>query len=122
MKKTFACALIAVLAACGGGPKRPTTTNQGEVGDAEVDPTVPSWTPQACKDYNKAVFQAIKCEAVEQAKRDEIKATYDAAAAGWKAEENADEAKVNEVAASCVQSTESVRATIGSLCVPPAKN
>ena len=128
MKKLVACVVFALVAGCGGGSKKSSTTADpndpslaaGEA-DPAVDPTVPSWTPQSCKDYHKAVYQAVECDALEQAKRDEIKAGYDTAASTWKAETNATEAKIGEFAASCTQSTETVRAAIGSLCVPPAK-
>jgi hypothetical protein len=119
--------LVVALAACGGSKKDSNTTGPGPGpgssvdGDVGVDPTVPSWTPASCKAYQKAVFQAANCEAVEKAKRDEIQATYDAAAATWKAEQNATDAKIAEFSESCTASTESVRAAIGTNCVPPAK-
>lgn len=108
-----------MLAACGGssnsstGAQRPT----GGTGEATVDPTVPSWLPESCIAYHRAVVQAINCQAVDQGKRDQIQKTFDETSATWKAEENADTAKVNEYDATCTATTESVRADIGASCV-----
>ncbi|MDQ3338750.1 MAG: hypothetical protein M4D80_26590 [Myxococcota bacterium] len=115
--------LVVALAACGGSKKDSSDpgTGSGMSGQTGVDPTVPSWTPDSCKAYQKAVFQAVNCEKMEKAKRDEIQASYDTAAASWKAEQNATEAKIAEVGQSCTSSTESVRAAIGDLCVTPAQ-
>ena len=120
--------LVLALATCGGSKKDNNTTTtttpstgSGQEGEVGVDPTVPSWAPQSCKAYYKAVFQAVNCEPIEKAKRDEIQATYDSASATWKAEANATDARIAEVEKSCTASTESVRAVIGTNCVPPAK-
>lgn len=125
MKNLFTLAFV-LVAACGGS-KKPDTTNPNDPNvaagsaDPAVDPTVPSWAPQSCKDYQKAVFQAVECEALEQGKRDEIKSKYDTDAAAWKADQNVDDAKVASVGTECTASIEAVRAAIGDKCVPPAK-
>jgi hypothetical protein len=110
-------ASILLLAACGGGPKRPTA--QAHAGDTEpsVDPTVPSWLPQSCFAYHKAVVQAIDCQAVDQTKRDEIKNTFDAKSVSWKAEQHGDKARVDEIGATCTSATQSIRADIGEKCI-----
>jgi hypothetical protein len=115
MKALFASILL-TFAACGGNStaaEKPT----GGAGEPMVDPTVPSWLPDSCVAYHRAVVQAIDCEAVEQGKRDEIQTTFDATSASWKAEPEADKAKIDEIGATCVTATESVRADIGEKCV-----
>lgn len=120
---TFVAALS--LAACGGGSKKSNDPNDPNVAagtaDPAVDPTVPSWTPASCKAYHKAVYQAVKCESIEQAKRDEIKSKYDTDAAAWKADQDVDDQKIAAVATECTASTDAVRAAIGDACVPPAQ-
>jgi len=113
--------LVVTLVACGGSSKKATDDPGGGVTEPAVDPTVPSWAPASCHAYQKAAFQAINCDAIERGKRDEIQASYDSASASWKAEQNATDARIVEVDQSCTKSTESVRAVIGDLCVPPAK-
>lgn len=123
MKILVSLVAVCALAACGGSKKSSSNPNGHSVaaGEAEVDPTVPSWTPQSCKDYQKAVFQATKCDALEQGKRDEIKSKYDTDAAAWKADQDVDDAKIATVGTECTASTESVRTAIGDKCVPPAQ-
>lgn len=123
MNRLFASIVLLTLAACGGskstaahGPGGGDTAG-GSANDPGVDPTVPSWLPAACIAYHKAVVQAIDCQAVEQAKRDAIKNKYDETSTGWKSEENADKARVEEIGASCKAATESVRADIADKCV-----
>ncbi len=82
-----------------------------------VDPTVPSWLPEPCLAYHKAVVQAIDCKAIDQGKREEIQKAYGDASASWKAEQNANDAKVAEIGATCTKATEAVRAEIGQKCV-----
>jgi hypothetical protein len=125
MKHLVSFVAVVALAACGGSKNSSTNPNDPSVAagqaDPAVDPTVPSWTPQSCKNYQKAVFQATKCDAIEQGKRDEIKSKYDTDAAAWKADQNVDDAKIAAVATECTATTESVRAAIGDKCVPPAQ-
>ena len=111
--------IVLMLAACGGSSKSSTTAQHptGGTGEATVDPTVPSWVPESCIAYHRAVVQAINCQAVDQGKRDEIQRTFDATSATWKAEENADNAKVDQYSATCTATTETVRADIGTSCV-----
>ena len=115
MQKLLA-SIVLMLAACGGSSKSSTTT-QRPADEATVDPTVPSWLPQSCIAYHRAVVQAIDCQAVEQEKRDNIKNTFDAASISWKAEENADKARLAEIDATCTSSTESVRTDIAAKCI-----
>jgi len=105
-----------MLAAC-GGKSSTTQSPTGGAGEPTVDPTVPSWLPQSCLAYHKAVVQAIDCQAVDQGKRDEIRTTFDATSASWKAEAEADKAKVDEIGATCTTATESVRTDIGEKCI-----
>lgn len=117
--------VVSTLIACGGSSKQSNNATGGGGGQggqagesgAMVDPTVPSWTPASCKQYNGAVVQAIACTPIEQSKRDEIQATYDADSASWKAEQNVTDARIAEVSQSCIERTKSVRAAIGNLCV-----
>lgn len=111
--------LVVALAACGGSKK--DTSPVGGPGEPAIDPTVPSWAPQSCTTYQKAVFQAINCEAMEQGKRDEIQTAYNSASESWKAETDADAARIEEVNQSCTSSAESVRTAIGDLCTAEAK-
>jgi hypothetical protein len=115
MKKLVA-SIVLMLAACGGSSKSSTAT-QRPADEVTVDPTVPSWLPPSCIAYHKAVVQAIDCQAVEQAKRDNIKNTFDATSVSWKGEPNADKAAVDEIGATCTTSTESVRADIADKCI-----
>ena len=85
-------------------------------GEPRVDPTVPSWLPE-CLAYHKAVVQAIDCQAVDPTKRDEIQKTFGEASASWKAETQADKAKVDEIGATCTTATDSVRSDLGQKCV-----
>jgi len=109
-----------LLAACGGGSKSPTNpavaSETGGDGQPEVDPTVPSWAPKTCIAYHRAVVQALDCVAVEQGKRDAIKAKYEADSEGWKTVD-ANPAKVDEIKAYCEAETASVRGDIGTNCV-----
>jgi hypothetical protein len=100
-----------------GGGSKPAESPTGGAGEPTVDPTVPSWLPESCIAYHKAVVQAINCEAVEQSKRDEIKQTFDATSVSWKQEPSGEQAQIDEIAASCVTTTESVRADIGERCI-----
>jgi hypothetical protein len=121
MKILVSLVAVCALAACGGSKKSSSNPNDHSAGGAEVDRTVPSWTPESCMAYQKAVYQATECDAIEQGKRDEIKSKYDTDAAAWKADQNVDDAKIAAVKTECTASTESVRAAIGDKCVPPAK-
>jgi hypothetical protein len=110
--------LLLMLAACGGSPSSaPAQHPKDDSGQARVDDTVPSWLPQSCIAYHKAVVQAISCQAVEQAKRDEIQKSYGDTSASWKTEQNADPARIDAIGASCTAATASVRADIGESCV-----
>ncbi len=120
--------VITATAACGGksksnsetgGSTEPMGVGSGE-GEAALDPTMPSWMPASCTAYHKAVTQAITCETIEQAKRDEIKAKYDAAAASWKAEQDASKERVAEVDTFCTSGADSVKADTAGKCVAPA--
>src|SRR3954469_16110682 len=108
-----------MLAACGGGSKSSTAAQNptGGAGEASVDPTVPSWLPPSCLAYHRAVVRAIDCQAVDQSKRDSIKTTFDQTSVNWKAEQNADNARVEEIGATCTTATESVRADIADKCI-----
>lgn len=117
--KTLLASILLTLAACGGGSK-PSTVATSPAGGSDVptvDPTVPSWLPQSCHAYHKAVVQALDCQAIDQGKRDEIQKAYGDASASWKAEQNASDVRVQEIGATCVTATESVRADIGQKCV-----
>jgi hypothetical protein len=115
-----------LLAACGGGSKPSTNpaaasetvtaAETGGDGQPEVDPTVPSWAPKTCIAYHRAVVQALDCTAVEQGKRDAIKARYTTDSESWKTVE-ATPAKIAEVKAYCETQTASVRGDIGTSCV-----
>ena len=115
---------VACLAACGGS-KQGGSSNPNDpdvpagAADPAVDPTVPSWAPPSCKEYQKAVYQAVKCEALAQATRDEIKSNYDTDAAAWKADQDVDDAKIAAVAGECSARAKSVRLAIGVNCMPP---
>lgn len=106
--------LVIALAACGGSKK--DTSPVGGPGEPAIDPTLPSWMPASCTTYQKAVFQAINCDAMEQGTRDEIQTTYNSSSESWKAENDADAARIAEVDAGCTSSAESVRTAIGDLC------
>jgi len=112
-------ALVVALVACGGSKK--DTNPVGGPGEPAIDPTLPSWAPASCTTYQKAVFQAINCDAMDKGKRDEIKDSYNAASVNWKQENEADAAKIEEVNASCTSNAETVRVAIGDLCTSEAK-
>ena len=115
--KMLLAAIVLTFAACGGGSKSPAAQRPAGSGEARVDPTLPSWLPESCVAYHKAVVQAIDCQAVDPTKRDEIQKKFGEASEGWKAEQNADKAKVDEVAATCTTETASVRAELGEKCI-----
>ncbi len=118
--KTLLASILLSLLACGGGGSKSSTTNKPVTGGSDqpsVDPTIPSWLPQSCIAYHKAVVQAVDCKAIDQGKRDEIQKAFGETSESWKAEQNADKAKVDEIAARCTTATESVRAEIGQKCV-----
>jgi hypothetical protein len=104
-----------MLAACAGSNS--STPAQRPTEEARVDPTVPSWLPESCIAYHKVVVQTIDCQAVDQTKRDEIQNTFDTTSVSWKAEQNADKAKLDEIGATCTTATASVRADLAHKCV-----
>jgi hypothetical protein len=117
------CLVAGLLVAACGGSSKPSSTSPSTVaaetggdGQPEVDPTVPSWAPRTCIAYHRAVVQAVDCVAVEQGKRDTIKAKYATDSESWKTAD-ANPAKIEEVKAYCESQTASVRAEIGTLCV-----
>lgn len=112
--------LVVALAACGGSSKKDTSPVGGP-GEPAIDPTVPSWAPPSCTTYQKAVFQAINCDAMDKGKRDEIQTAYNSASESWKVEKDADATRIEEVNQSCTSSAESVRASIGDLCTAEKK-
>ena len=95
----------------------PSAADAGLPGEATVDPTVPSWLPESCLAYHKAVVQAIDCQAVDQAKRDEIQKKFADTSTSWKAEQHAENAKVDEIGATCTAAAASVRADLGNKCI-----
>lgn len=113
--------LFVSLAACGGSKAQDTASPVGGPGEPAIDPTLPSWAPASCTAYQKAVFQAINCDAVDKGKRDEIQTAYNTASKSWKAETDADPARVEEINVSCTSSAESVRTAIGDLCTAETK-
>lgn len=117
MTKLFASILL-MFAACGGSNSSTGAQHPAQdTAETTVDPTVPSWLPQSCIAYHKAVVQATNCQAVDQTKRDEIEKTFGTTSASWKAEQNADKAKLEEIGATCTTATESVRADLAAKCV-----
>ena len=114
--KILLASIVLTFAACGGSSST-AAQHPGSSGEARVDPTLPSWLPESCVAYHKAVVQAIDCQAVDQTKRDEIQKKFGEASEGWKAEQNADKAKVDEVAATCTTATASVRADLAEKCI-----
>ncbi len=116
-EKTAIVVFALAVAACGGS-KSNAESPTGGAGEPMVDPTVPSWTPPSCATYQKAVTQAIACDAIEQATRDSIQQAYDEASAAWKAEADASAERVAEVSASCTTSAESVQAELTGKCGP----
>ncbi|MDB4962233.1 MAG: hypothetical protein JWP01_2232 [Myxococcales bacterium] len=114
MTKVLAVLLLS-LGACGSKSKA-AESPVGGPGEPAIDPTLPSWAPASCTTYQKAVFQAISCEAIDQGKRDEIQTTYNTASTGWKAESDADTARIAEVEATCTASADSVKVEIEGKC------
>jgi hypothetical protein len=114
MTKLIAVVVLS-LAACGSKSKA-AESPVGGPGEPAIDPTLPSWAPASCTTYQKAVFQAITCEAIDHGKRDEMQQTYNAASTGWKAEQDADAARIAEVDATCTSSADSVKAEIDGKC------
>jgi hypothetical protein len=113
--------LVLGLAACGHSKSADTTNNLTATtppgpDDPSVDPTVPSWAPRSCVAYHKAVVQALACEPVAQARRDEIKAKYDADSDAWRAMHDAEPGKIQEVGLACTGATDSVRGEIVGTC------
>lgn len=116
--KTLLASMVLTFAACGGGSRSTAAQHPADQsGDASVDPTLPSWLPQSCLAYHKAVVQAVDCQAVDQATRDGIQKKFADASESWKAEQAVDKTKVDEVAASCTAATASVRADLGEKCI-----
>lgn len=117
MKMLLASILLTFTACAGSSSSAPAQHPAPATTEARVDPTVPSWLPQSCLAYHKAVVQAINCEAVDQTTRDEIQKAYGDKSSSWKAEQNADSARVDEIGATCTTATGTVRADIGQKCV-----
>jgi hypothetical protein len=109
--------VFALLVAACGGSKSAAESPTGGPGEPTVDPTLPSWAPPSCAAYQKAVVQAINCEAIDQTKRDEIQQKYDEASAAW-ATQDAESSSVEEVDAQCTSGTESVQAETAGNCGP----
>jgi len=106
---------ILLFAAC-GSKSNANTSPTGGPGEPLVDPTLPSWAPKTCVDYHKAVVQALDCDAIDQGKRDEIKAAYESSSTAWKAEGDASAARVDEIGTSCASTAASVRAESAGTC------
>jgi hypothetical protein len=77
---------------------------------------MPSWAPKSCLAYHKAVVQALECNAIDKAKRDQIQQAYGDASQAWKAEKDGTPAKVELVAAACERGTASVQADVSGKC------
>ena len=116
MKHLLVLSLL-VFAACGSKSKSDTAPTGGP-GEPIVDPTMPSWAPKSCNDYHKAVVQALECDAIDQGKQDEIRASYESSSAAWKAEQDANAERIEAIGAACVSSAESVRADTAGKCTP----
>lgn len=116
-------AFVLLVAACGGSKSNQpdTTTGGGGAGGADetsVDPTIPSWSPASCADYQKAVTQAIACDAMDQGERDQIQATYDQDSASWKAEQDATPERISAVETDCTDKTTAIRTALEGKCGP----
>jgi hypothetical protein len=116
-------AFVFFVAACGGSKSNQpdTTTGGGGTGggdEATVDPTIPSWSPASCAGYQKAVSQAIACDAMDQGERDQIQATYDQDSASWKAEQDATPERIAEVESDCTTKTDAIRTSLEGKCGP----
>src|SRR4051812_5897113 len=120
MKKLLALTAL-LMSACGGNAKSSNTTPQtdrqrADEGESMLDPTLPSWSPKSCLAYHKVAVEAMDCTAIDQTKRDQIQQHYADASGAWKAETNADKARVEQIAQICDQSSASVHAEIAGNC------
>jgi hypothetical protein len=121
MKTLIACALFALAACHHDAPAQSTTPSSPvETGaadtDPDVDPTLPSWAPPACRGYHAWVVKYSACTEIEQAKRDEVAAKYDADNKKWHELTNATEADLNQVKLSCGDERNTVQARMTGKC------
>ncbi len=110
MKIALALVTILSFAACsknkGSSSTEPatgttSTASTGSGDDAEVDPTLPSWTPKSCIGYHRATVKLTGCEAMPQAERDAMTKEYEARHAEWKALQNAEAAQFKAIDEQC---------------------
>ncbi len=114
-------AFVLLVAACGGSKSNQPDTTMGGAGSADeaaVDPTIPSWSPKSCADYQKAVTQAIACDAMDQGERDQIQTTYDQDSTSWKAEQDATPERISAVETDCTDKTAAIRTALEGKCGP----
>ena len=106
MIRTIAFIVVA-LAACSKDKPNTTPTGGGDMaatgsGDnPETDPTMPSWAPPSCTEYNKLVTQIGECNAIDQGERDAVKTQYEARLVEWKALQNTEQAQLDAVKKQC---------------------
>jgi hypothetical protein len=93
-----------------------STTATASTTEPEVDPTLPSWAPKSCVAYHAAVVHAVDCQALPQAKRDEIKMKYEAANTSWHGMQNAQQTDIDSVGSTCTAENQSVRAEYSGKC------
>jgi hypothetical protein len=115
MKKLLVVTAL-LISACGGSSKSTPKTAQQTADDSMLDPTLPSWAPKNCVAYHKVAVEAMDCTAIEQSRRDQIQQQYGDASTAWKAETNADNARVEEIAQVCDRSSAAVHAEIAGNC------
>jgi hypothetical protein len=116
MKTLIACVLF--VAACSHDSKSPAEPTQPSASAAagDVDPTLPSWAPRACKAYHAAVVNLAGCTQVAQDVRDRVTAKYDADNKAWHDMQNATQSDLDQVKLSCGDEANSVKAQITNDC------
>ena len=129
MKTSLALLLFGIVA-CSHSKPASQTPATGETSstaaaeptapDNQVDPTMPSWAPKACKDYHTAVVDALACGEIAQATRDLIKKTYSERHASWQQLEDAPQGKIAEFAKQCTDDSALVHTEQSGKCVTPA--
>lgn len=121
MKLLIASCLLA-LAAChhdapasSTSPTAPVETGATDT-DPDVDPTLPSWAPPACRGYHAWVVKYSACNEIEQSSRDTVAAKYDADLKKWHDTTNATAEELDAVKTSCAADRKSVKDQMAGKC------
>ena len=101
-------------------PADPTLTSKDMAAtpteDPMVDPTLPSWAPRSCVAYHTAVDRIVSCTAVDAAKRETIRQTYEAKHKAWQDMHDMPQGAIADVQTQCASDLDAVKAQTDPTC------